>query len=322
MTESFRIERRRRIAVVATAFAFVGGLMTLAFAPARVSVAQSNDVTYADIAPILKDRCVVCHGGASPAVGLRLDSFDGVRAGGSKGPVAKSGDAAGSELVRRLKGESTPRMPMTGPPFLSDAEIALFERWIAAGMPAGPSAAASATVPQPATRIAGRAVTYADVAPIFATRCAKCHTDNGLMGAPPEGFRLTTYEATISTGDRVRIVPGHPLASLLYRSIRGLARPRMPRDGPPFLADDEIGLIERWIRDGARDAAGTPAPNPAGARIRLDGTLDGRWSLDGLPLRVSAGTRIDKSPGVGDRVEVRGAVRADGTIEVERIRRR
>jgi hypothetical protein len=32
------------------------------------------------------------------------------------------------ELIRRLKGLSQPRMPVTGPPFLSDAAIARFEQ--------------------------------------------------------------------------------------------------------------------------------------------------------------------------------------------------
>ena len=38
-----------------------------------------------------------------------------------------------SELVKRLKGISKPRMPKNGPPFLPDADIALVEKWIAGG---------------------------------------------------------------------------------------------------------------------------------------------------------------------------------------------
>jgi len=79
-----------------------------------------------------------------------------------------------------------------------------------------------------------QATTYADVAPIFATRCAKCHAERGLMGPAPEGYRLNSYEATLSTVDRVRVVPGHPEASELVRRIRGQALPRMPFDGPPL----------------------------------------------------------------------------------------
>lgn len=293
------------------------------------SRAQTPGVTYDDLAPILESRCVMCHGGSSPAAALKLDSFENVMAGGRNGPIARGGDPSGSELIRRLKGTATPRMPMTGPPFLSDAEIGLFEQWIAAGMPVGGGKASPSSGGPDATGVAatsrkgpGEPVTFEQVAPIFATRCTKCHTDGGLMGAAPEGFRLTTYAETISSFDRVRVVPGNPLASELVRRIRGYARPRMPRDGPPFLSEDELKLIEDWIRDGARDIGGKAAPNPAGARVRLHGTLGSGWLLDGLRLSVDGGTRIDKSPEPGDYVEVRGTVRADGGVDVERLRRR
>ncbi len=288
--------------------------------------AQVAAVTYDDLAPILQSRCVMCHGGNSPAAGLRLDSLDGLKAGSRKGLVVRDGDPAGSEIVRRLKGVSTPRMPMTGPPFLSDAEIALFESWIAAGAQVG-TMAASAGIPAvaagpPVRPSPGQPVTYAHVAPILAARCVKCHSDNGLMGAAPEGYRLTSYETTISAADRARVVPGHPLASELVRRIRGYARPRMPRDGPPYLSDEEMKLIEDWIRDGARDAGGRTAPVPSGAKVRLHGTLGNGWTLDGLELNVSGWTRLDKSPGPGSYVEVRGTVRTGGRIDVERLRRR
>lgn len=320
---------RRRIGMLGLAGSFAVAACVIGWiSPDRLH-AQSADVTYADLAPVLTARCVMCHGSASPAAGLRLDSLAGLLAGSAKGPVAKSGDPAGSELIRRLKGTSMPRMPMTGPPFLSDAETAQFERWIAAGMPAGgasntasPAPPASSSAPAAVRPAPGQPVTFAHVAPILGSRCVKCHMDNGLMGAPPEGLRLTSYATTVSSGERARIVPGNPLASQFYRSIVGHARPRMPRDGPPYLSDDEIRLIADWIRDGARDEKGTPASNPTGARVRLNGTLGPGWTLDGLQLVIRGSTRIDKSPGPGDYVEVRGTVRSDGQIDVERLRRR
>ncbi len=47
--------------------------------------------TYAEIAPILAQRCAMCHAGATPAAGLRLDSHDALLKGGAKGPVVKAG---------------------------------------------------------------------------------------------------------------------------------------------------------------------------------------------------------------------------------------
>jgi mono/diheme cytochrome c family protein len=280
--------------------------------------------SYAEVAPIFAERCTMCHSGPSAAAGLRLDSLESLLKGSARGPVVKSGAPAASELVRRIKGLSQPRMPLTGPPFLADADVARIEGWIAGGLrpgaaaaPAAPSRAALPPRPAP-----GEPVTYAHVAPIFATRCAKCHTDNGLMGPAPEGFMLNAYAATLAAADRLRVVPGHPAASELLRRIRGQALPRMPFDGPPYLDDAETQLIEAWIRQGARASDGTPAPLPAGAALRLHGTLDAAGGLDGLPLAIGPGTRIDKRPAPGDYVQVRGRIDAAGRVIVERLRPR
>ncbi len=286
--------------------------------------AQANaKPDYTELAPILAQRCTMCHSGDSAAAGLRLDTFEALRRGSAKGPIVKAGDAAGSELIRRLKGLSQPRMPMTGPPYLPDEQIALFERWVAAGASEGPAVVAQgSSSPAPLRPAAGEPVTYQHVAPIFARRCAKCHTDNGAMGPAPEGYRLTSHAATLSASDRARVVPGQPAASELVRRIRGQARPRMPFDGPPYLDADEIRLIEDWIAQGARDAQGVPAPVPVGAALRLHGTLTSRWRLDDLELGVSARTRVDKQPGPGDYVEVRGRIDDSGRVSVDRLRRR
>jgi hypothetical protein len=67
----------------------------------------------------------------------------------------------------------------------------------------------------------------------------------------------------------------------------------MPFDGPPWLADEEMRLIEQWIAQGARDSEGRAAPVPAGARVRFRGAE-----------------------------EIRGVVQPDGNISVTRQRRR
>lgn len=197
----------------------------------------------------------------------------------------------------------------------------------AGAQPAGSAAAAQASAPPTAAArprpAPGQPVTWAHVAPIFATRCAKCHTDQrGLMGPAPEGYRLTSYEAALSSADRVRVVPGQPHASELLRRVHGLSRPRMPLDGPPWLDNEELRLVDAWIGQGARNAEGVPAPVPVGAAVRLRGTLGPSWTLDGLSLSIGARTRIDKSPAPGDHVEVRGRIGANGAVEVERLRRR
>jgi hypothetical protein len=54
----------------------------------------------------------------------------------------------------------------------------------------------------------------------------------------------------------------------------------------------------------------------------LEGTLTSRWSLDDTPLTVTSETRIDDEPRIGERVEVRGEVGADGSVVVTRLRSR
>ena len=286
---------------------------------------NAQEVTYGDISPILATRCVMCHSGPAAPLGLHLDTLDGVIAGSQNGPVVESGDSSASELVARLKGLSLPQMPMTGPPFLSEEEIERFEQWIASGLKTGAdgenAVAVEVTGVASSPDLSGP-VTYQQVAVIFATRCAKCHTENGLMGPAPEGYRLTSYAATIWANERVRVVPGNPSASELVRRIRGQARPRMPFDGPPYLSETEIEAIEKWVAEGARDSTGQEAPMPTGKRLRLHGIVDEQWYLDDLPLIVTPSTRMDKNPGPGDYVRVRGRVREDGAVVADRIRRR
>jgi hypothetical protein len=96
----------------------------------------------------------------------------------------------------------------------------------------------------------------------------------------------------------------------------------MPLDGPPYLSHDEITLIERWVRTGAQDSTGKPSPIPVGRQVRYRGRLTGPHELDGLPFHVDRGTRIDKSPRVGDEAEVRGVIQPDGSVRATRLRRR
>ncbi len=276
--------------------------------------------TFADVAPILNARCVICHTGASAPSGLQLTSYDTVMAGGKGGPAVVAGAPAASELVKRIKGERQPRMPMTGPPWLTEAEVALIEGWIQDG--AKPGAAVAAAAPaRPAAPVTGP-VTYAHIEPILLSRCVMCHVDSGgKMGPPPEGYVLRSYEQTIAATDRVRVIPGNPAASELLRKVNGLSRPRMPFGGPPWLADEEIQLLSRWIADGARNRDGQPAPMPVGARVRLRGTLTAPGELDGAAFSADGGRR-DKSPQVGSAAELRGWVQPDGSIRVERLRSR
>ena len=295
--------------------------LTAAFA-AGTAGAQPTPA-YADLEPILQARCVMCHASAAPSAGLALDGLDALLAGSARGQVVVPGDPDASELVRRLRGESLPRMPLTGPPYLTDEEIDLFVGWIAAGAESDAGAGPDApTARSPAEEDAAKPpgpVTFAQVEPILLQHCVRCHTAHGIMGPAPEGYRLDGYAETLRSDDRARVVPFAPDASELIRRVRGDGLPRMPLGGPPWLSDAEIDLLVAWIADGARDANGVPAALPVGAELRLHGTWRADGTLDGLPLEL-AGARIDDDARRGGYVQVRGVLAADGRIVVERVR--
>jgi hypothetical protein len=89
----------------------------------------------ARIAPVMERHCVVCHGPEKQKAGLRLDSFAHIMKGAESGVMVKPGDAAGSELLRRVRlpKDDEEVMPSDGKPLLAIEEIKLIELWIAAG---------------------------------------------------------------------------------------------------------------------------------------------------------------------------------------------
>lgn len=87
-----------------------------------------------DIAPILLDSCLACHGPKKAEGGYRVDTYDQLLKAGDSGelPIAASPEEA-SELLRRICSEDeSERMPAESEP-LATEQIELFKRWIAAG---------------------------------------------------------------------------------------------------------------------------------------------------------------------------------------------
>ncbi|MBS1830015.1 MAG: DUF1553 domain-containing protein [Acidobacteria bacterium] len=90
-----------------------------------------------DIRPILSDRCFSCHGpdAATKKINLRLDSESGMFAKANGKAAVIPGDAANSELVRRITADKPAlRMPPVYSGLkLSDREIELLKQWVAEG---------------------------------------------------------------------------------------------------------------------------------------------------------------------------------------------
>lgn len=290
-----------------------------ALAMALMAGAAGAETTFTEVGAIFGERCVKCHSGAGAPMGLDLSSYAAALSGGWSGAVVEAGNPD-SPLLRRIRGDATPRMPLDGPPFLDKAQIALVADWVAAGLPEGQAAPVMPAIrPRPAP---GDDVLWPDVQPIFQRACIKCHSDNGKLVAPPEGLRLSSLDLVLRGGERLVVLPGNPEMSEVWRRVTGLGQPRMPHDGPPWLPDDDIRLLRDWIAQGARDGEGTPAPIPEGAEIRLRGILTGEAEIDGAAFVITGSTRIDDRPGIGDQAEMRGVVQVDGTVIATRFRDR
>jgi mono/diheme cytochrome c family protein len=116
---------------------FLLAVSLLAVSSRAACAADPNPPSWAEIAEIFAERCVMCHSDQGAGRGLLLDSYEAVLTGSERGAVLVPGDSGKSELIRRLRGESLPRMPFLSRPLPPD-QIELIVRWVDAGLP-GPS---------------------------------------------------------------------------------------------------------------------------------------------------------------------------------------
>ena len=81
---------------------------------------------------ILGAKCLSCHSAERRSGGLSLASYIDALEGGRTGAAIRPGDSAGSLLIRRITGDTSPPMPLGRPP-LSAGEIATIRVWIDEG---------------------------------------------------------------------------------------------------------------------------------------------------------------------------------------------
>jgi len=87
------------------------------------------------VAPVLKTKCVSCHGPDKSNGDLRLDTFDRLVEGGKNGASLVPGSAEKSLLLHLvyLPFHDKRHMPPKGKPQLTDDEFAILEWWIDSG---------------------------------------------------------------------------------------------------------------------------------------------------------------------------------------------
>ena len=107
---------------------------------------------------------------------------------------------------------------------------------------------------------AGPPVEFArDVRPILDQRCKLCHysTESSHPGTDASGLDLSTLGALRRGGNDTHqniVIPYAPEGSALVLKLRGTftVGVRMPKNGPPYLSDEQIDLVATWIAQGAK----------------------------------------------------------------------
>lgn len=94
-----------------------------------------------------------------------------------------------------------------------------------------------------------------EVVPIFQQHCWVCHPTMAGLDLT-SNVAYTSLVGVVSTNHApgVRIVPGDPMASVLWHKVSGSTDYglNMPPNGT-FLANDELQTIRDWIEQGALD---------------------------------------------------------------------
>jgi hypothetical protein len=100
----------------------------------------------------------------------------------------------------------------------------------------------------------------ADIVPLLKSRCVVCHlpgSEQGGLALHPKGGYANLVDVKSTQSGLVRVAPGKPDDSYLYRKLTGThtqvggAGERMPF-GDASLTAEEIERVRRWIEGGAK----------------------------------------------------------------------
>ena len=156
---------------------------------------------------------------------------------------------------------------------------------------------------------------------IFTPICSQCH----IGGGAPQGLRLdagNSYAMLVNVASAevpglLRVNPGNPDASYIVQKIEGIAAVgvRMPANGPPYLPQDRIDLVRRWI------AAGAPMTSAPPDRLIVTSTIPAvsEIAAPGLgKLTVIFNANVDSSRASADTFTLRDA--ADQPVVLSGVR--
>ena len=269
-----------------------------------------------DVWPILSEHCIRCHGTEKQEGKLRLDTPEGIAAGGDFGTVVEIGKPESSTLIEliSLPADDPDVMPAKGDR-LTESEIATLTAWITEGASfegwtpaladkANARAKAfwaqneSQPVVLPATfisRSSGQPIEFnRDIRPILSDNCFKCHGQD--EAARKADLRLDIEEIAKRKLDGNRVIDeGKPRESrLIQRIFQSDPEELMPpAHSGKKLTDAQKNLLAEWIEQGAEYQAHwsyiTPkcpdvkvARNDTWSRNPIDSFILNRLQKEGL----------------------------------------
>lgn len=238
-----------------------------------------------DIAPLINEKCVGCHGAGMQSGGLRLDTFANWKKGGKSGLLLVPGSPQTSLIGARM---TTPdmnlRMPKNAAAIDKD-KLTVLANWISQGAVfdgEGEDAplsklrtAKEAQEEESSIKIVKpkgtEKVSFTkDVAPFMANLCLGCHSGNTLRG----GLSLETFYDMMKGGDSGHVVlPGEPRdKSRLFRLTGGLENPRMPNNNNVLLTRQNYEDLKTWFDEGCV-YDGVDPKTPLRSFVRSDAEL-------------------------------------------------
>jgi len=167
---------------------------------------------------------------------------------------------------------------------------------------------------------------------IFTPICTTCHVGanapRGLRLDAANSYAMLVNVASVEVPGTLRVNPGNPDASYIVQKIEGTAAQgvRMPANGPPYLTQDRIDLVRRWIAAGAPMAAQpgnilqVTSSVPAVAETAPAGTMKLTlvFNADVDPARVSDNS-LELRDANDDLVPIAGASVPEGRANVVEI---
>ena len=190
-------------------------------------VVSADAVFDSKVLPILKEQCLPCHDERLRSSGLSVMSIADLMQGGAlRGPVIAPGKPEVSALLKSLRGETSPRMPMGKAPLPADA-IQAIESWISGLSPSS---------------VGAKTQGWSAFGPIKRPELPVVR-NVGLVKNPIDHFVLSRVEAK-----GLRSAPEAPKALLmrrLYFDLVGL--PPTPEEAKEYLSNSSPNTYEELV---------------------------------------------------------------------------